>query len=170
MEQLYRRSFDSPIGEITVCCSDQGVREVTLGRGQRTGDGANPSDAEALEANGQRAPGARWARRAAQQLQEYLRGQRKEFTLPLDLKGTRFQRNVWNALCEVPYGETRSYGEIARHIGNGKAARAVGMANHANPVAIVVPCHRVIASDGSLGGYAGGVRLKSRLLRLERAL
>jgi len=170
MEQLYRRSFHSPIGEITVYCSDQGVREITLGRRPRTGEKAAHSDAEPVEANGQRTPGARWTRHAAQQLQEYLQGQRKKFTLPLDLKGTPFQRTVWNALCEVPYGETRSYGEIARHVGNGKAARAVGMANHANPVAIVVPCHRVIASDGSLGGYAGGLKRKSHLLRLERAL
>ena len=89
--------------------------------------------------------------------------------MPLDLEGTSFQKKVWGALRTIPYGETRSYGEIARQVGNPRAARAVGMANHENPVAIVVPCHRVIAGDGSLGGYAGGLKRKSRILGLEKS-
>jgi O-6-methylguanine DNA methyltransferase len=104
---------------------------------------------------------------AAGQIEEYFTARRREFQLPLDLRGTPFQRKVWNALLEIPYGETRSYAELARSIGEPKAFRAVGAANGANPVAIVVPCHRVISSGGGLGGYGGGVALKRRLLALE---
>jgi O-6-methylguanine DNA methyltransferase len=106
-------------------------------------------------------------RHAAGQIEEYCNAQRREFQLPLDLRGTPFQQKVWNALLEIPYGETRSYAELARAIGEPKAFRAVGAANGANPVAIVVPCHRVISSGGGLGGYGGGVPLKRRLLALE---
>ena len=105
-----------------------------------------------------------------EQLQEYFRGERREFTLPLRLMGTEFQRQVWCQLCQIPYGETRSYGELAVMAGNPKASRAVGMANNRNPVAIVVPCHRVIGKDGSLTGYGGGLDLKEKLLQLEGAL
>ncbi len=98
---------------------------------------------------------------------EYLEGKRIEFDLPLDLRGTPFQIAVWSALLEIPYGETRSYQQIANVIGRPRAVRAVGAANGANPVAIVVPCHRVIASDGTLHGYGGGLDLKARLLAME---
>jgi O-6-methylguanine DNA methyltransferase len=104
---------------------------------------------------------------AAAQLDEYFTGRRRAFQLPLDLRGTPFQQKVWNALLEIPYGETRSYAELARSIGAPKAFRAVGAANGANPIAIVVPCHRVISSGGGVGGYGGGVPLKKRLLALE---
>ena len=104
---------------------------------------------------------------AIKQLNEYLDGKRSSFDLPLEPKGTEFQKKVWNALKEIPFGETRSYGEIAKIIGNEKAARAVGMANNKNPIAIIVPCHRVIGADGKLVGYAGGLDLKERLLKLE---
>ena len=106
-------------------------------------------------------------REAARQLGEYFRGERRDFQLPLDLKGTRFQLEVWRALLQVPYAETRSYADLAREIGSPNAARAVGSANGANPVAIVVPCHRVIASGGGLGGYSAGLEVKRRLLALE---
>ncbi|MDR0328348.1 MAG: methylated-DNA--[protein]-cysteine S-methyltransferase [Planctomycetaceae bacterium] len=108
-------------------------------------------------------------RDVAKQLHEYLDGKRKEFDVPLKLYGTDFQLSVWNALQTIPYGETRSYGEIARQIGNAKAYRAVGMANHWNPIAIIVPCHRVIGADGSLTGFGGGLPLKRQLLELEVA-
>jgi O-6-methylguanine DNA methyltransferase len=99
---------------------------------------------------------------------EYLRGERRQFTLPLDLRGTAFQIDVWNALCHIPYGETCSYAEIAREIGRERAVRAVGAANGANPVALVVPCHRVIGKNGSLTGYtSGGLDIKAALLQLE---
>ena len=103
------------------------------------------------------------------QLLEYFEGKRTAFDLPLDLRGTPFQLEVWRALLAIPYGETRSYAEIARAVGRPAAVRAVGAANGANPIAIVVPCHRVIAADGSLGGYGGGLELKARLLAMERS-
>lgn len=105
---------------------------------------------------------------AYKQILEYLEGERKEFTLPLLIKGTKFQEKVWNALLQIPYGETRTYGEIAKQIGNEKASRAVGGANHNNPIMIVVPCHRVIGSNKKLVGYAGGLDIKEALLKLEQ--
>ncbi|HOZ01604.1 MAG TPA: methylated-DNA--[protein]-cysteine S-methyltransferase [Candidatus Syntrophosphaera sp.] len=102
------------------------------------------------------------------QLDEYFSGSRKNFTVKLKLRGTPFQIDVWNALRKIPYGETRTYKEIATQIGRPQAFRAVGQAIHNNPIAIVVPCHRVIGSDGSLTGFAGGLELKKRLLELER--
>src|SRR5262245_36846433 len=106
---------------------------------------------------------------AVKQLVEYLAGKRREFDVALDLRGTEFQLSVWRALCAIPYGETISYGEQARRVGCPNAPRAVGAANGANPIAIVVPCHRVVAADGGLGGYGGGLPLKKRLLALEHA-
>lgn len=107
-------------------------------------------------------------REAIQQLQEYFAGQRKEFDLPIKMQGTEFQKKVWQALQEIPYGEVSSYGKLAEKIGNAKACRAVGMANHRNPIAIVVPCHRVIGSNGKLVGYAGGLDKKEWLLEMEK--
>jgi methylated-DNA-[protein]-cysteine S-methyltransferase len=105
--------------------------------------------------------------RAVQEIQEYLNGERKKFELPLDIDGTPFQKKVWNELVKIPYGETCSYKGLALKIEHAAAVRAVGTANGRNPLSIVIPCHRVIASDGSLGGYAGGLEIKSRLLDLE---
>ena len=107
-------------------------------------------------------------KKAAAQIEEYLAGKRKKFTLPLVLRGTEFQVAVWRALQDIPYGETRSYKEIAAAIGRPKAVRAVGMANNRNPISIIIPCHRVIGHDGSLVGYGGGLPLKRRLLELEQ--
>jgi methylated-DNA-[protein]-cysteine S-methyltransferase len=121
------------------------------------------------DGSGQSGHAEEWARLAACELKEYAEGNRKRFTVPLDLQGTAFQKKVWEALLAIPYGQMKSYGEIAREVGSPRAARAVGMANHKNRVAIVVPCHRVIAGDGSLGGYARGLKKKSTILRLERA-
>jgi len=105
---------------------------------------------------------------AIEQLHEYLRGERRGFDLSLDLRGTPFQLDVWKATRAVPYGETRSYGEIASSIGRPRAARAVGQALGANPIPIVIPCHRIIGSSGNLRGFGGGLPLKERLLALER--
>ncbi len=102
-----------------------------------------------------------------QQLEEYFKGQRKSFDFPYILKGTPFQKKVWKVLESIPYGQTRTYKEIAQKIGNEKAARAVGMANNKNPMTIVVPCHRVIGSNGTMVGYFGGVSMKKALLELE---
>ena len=107
-------------------------------------------------------------KKAAEQLAEYFDGKRTKFDLPLALKGTEFQLSVWQALQTIPFGETRSYGDIAVQVGNPRAPRAVGMANNRNPVAIIVPCHRVIGSDGSLTGYGGGLDVKHYLLDLEK--
>lgn len=107
-------------------------------------------------------------KKAAEQLDEYFKGRRKAFDLPLAPQGTPFQQSVWNALLKIKFGETRSYKEIAEQIGNPKAVRAVGMANNRNPISIIIPCHRVIGSDGNLVGYGGGLSIKQYLLELER--
>jgi len=102
------------------------------------------------------------------QLQDYFSGKRKDFSLQIKPKGTPFQQNVWAALQNIPYGQTASYGDIARNINNPKACRAVGMANKRNPIPIIIPCHRVIGKDGSLTGFGGGLDLKKQLLDLEK--
>lgn len=107
--------------------------------------------------------------RASRQLHEYFHGERQTFELPLLVEGTPFQRRVWEALQTIPYGETRSYKQLAEMIENPRASRAVGMANNRNRISIVIPCHRVIGADGGLVGYGGGVHIKEVLLRLERA-
>lgn len=103
-----------------------------------------------------------------QQLNEYFAGKREKFSVPLDFVGTDFQKSVWNALLTIPFGETRSYGDIARQLGNEKAVRAVGGANGRNPISIIAPCHRVIGATGSLTGFAGGLKAKEILLNLEK--
>jgi methylated-DNA-[protein]-cysteine S-methyltransferase len=103
------------------------------------------------------------------QLQEYFAGRRRKFSVPLDLRGTDFQKQCWRELLRIPYGETRSYAEIAQAVGRPNAYRAVGQSNHRNPVAIIVPCHRVLAAGTALGGYGGGLATKAFLLRLEGA-
>ena len=107
---------------------------------------------------------------AENQLKEYFSGKRNAFDLKLDFAGTEFQRKVWAALLTIPFGETRSYGQIAKQIGNPKAVRAVGAANGKNPISIIAPCHRVIGSNGKLTGFAGGLEIKAHLLGLERAV
>ena len=104
------------------------------------------------------------------QLSEYLRGERKKFDIPFRMRGTEFQIQVWKVLQNIPYGETRSYKQVAEAIGNPKAVRAIGMANNRNPLLIVIPCHRVIGKDGSLVGYGEGIEMKEFLLRLEKSL
>ena len=104
----------------------------------------------------------------ADELKEYFSGKRREFDLPLAPVGTDFQKQVWSALCKIPYGETMTYGQIAALISNPKASRAVGMANHNNPIPIIIPCHRVIGANGKLIGYAGGLGIKETLLKLEK--
>ena len=107
---------------------------------------------------------------AFRQLSEYLIGERKEFDLPIRMRGTEFQKRVWRALLDIPYGETRSYKQIAEAIGNPKGVRAVGMANNRNQLLIVIPCHRVIGASGNLVGYGEGLEMKEFLLRLEKSL
>lgn len=107
-------------------------------------------------------------KKAADQLREYLQGKRMAFDVPLAPEGTAFQKKVWEALIKIPYGETSSYGKLAKDIGKPGAARAVGLANNRNPIPVIIPCHRVIGADGSLVGYGGGLPMKDRLLALEK--
>ena len=122
---------------------------------------------EAIE--GERNDTNKWMNQAADELLAYFAGILRVFSVPLDMQGTDFQLSVWNQLLKIPYGETRSYAHVAEAVGRPKAVRAVGAANGSNPVAIVVPCHRVIGSSGKLTGYGGGLPLKKRLLELEGA-
>jgi methylated-DNA-[protein]-cysteine S-methyltransferase len=154
----------SPIGPLTLVAADGALTGVYM-EAQRHLPGAAVLGEPARPGP---APGPLAA--AAGQLAEYFAGERTEFDLPLALAGTDFQRRVWAALRDIPYGETVSYGELARSIGQASASRAVGLANGKNPVSVIVPCHRVIGSDGSLTGYGGGLDRKRFLLALERGV
>jgi methylated-DNA-[protein]-cysteine S-methyltransferase len=153
------RTIESPVGFITVAGDEDGAITAI-----RMEDQAHPPTG--ME-DWDPAPDA--FPDAVAQLDAYFAGELTEFDLRLRLEGTDFQRTVWAGLCEIPYGETSSYGELAARIGRPKASRAVGLANGRNPVAIVVPCHRVIGASGSLTGYGGGLDRKQALLDLERA-
>jgi O-6-methylguanine DNA methyltransferase len=166
MERIHTAGFDSPIGPLFVATTSRGLAFVELphasGRGfagwlRHWAPGAEVREAFAPN------------RSAATQLVAFLEGKRQVFDLELDPRGTPFQREVWAALLRIPYGGTRSYSDVARELGRPSAMRAVGTANGANPIAIVIPCHRVVASGGHLGGYGGGLPLKRRLLALEGA-
>lgn len=121
-----------------------------------------------IDANWRHSPGHPLLSRATQQLQDYFQGRHSEFDLPIAFHGTDFQKRVWQSLLDIPHGETRTYGELARRLGNPSAMRAVGAAVGRNPLSVIVPCHRVLGAKGSLTGYAGGVERKSRLLFLEQ--
>lgn len=153
---LYRGVVESPLGPLTLLVSGRGVRSILFGD--------RPGPAEAAESE-------TGVRTVARQLREYFQRRRRTFDLELDWEGTPFQQRVWSALLRIPYGETASYADIARQVRKPRAFRAVGGANRRNPLAIVVPCHRVLGSDGSLTGYAGttGLDKKAFLLRLESA-
>jgi methylated-DNA-[protein]-cysteine S-methyltransferase len=149
---LYWDSFRSPVGTLAIVVDAHGrLTQVKL-------DGVPPRAAT-------RAPAP--CAVACRELEEYFAGERRAFALDLEPEGTDFQRRVWRALTDIPFGDVCNYGDIARRIGKPGASRAVGQANGANPIPIVIPCHRVIASDGAIGGYSGGVGIKERLLALE---
>jgi methylated-DNA-[protein]-cysteine S-methyltransferase len=159
METLFYFCPPSPVGPLFLAASTKGlVRLEFEARMQRL----NADTTELRESKPDLAPYLR-------ELDDYFAGERREFSFPLDLRGTAFQLACWHALLEIPYGETRSYRDIAQAIGHPHAYRAVGMSNNRNPVAIVVPCHRVIASNGTLCGYGGGLDIKCKLLDLEQA-
>lgn len=166
MEILHTASFETPIGEMLAVSSGKGLLYLELPHASGRGVGGFLRRAS---------PGARSVegyapnRAAIAQVCEFLEGKRRDFSIHLDVRGTEFQRAVWAALEAIPYGETRSYGEVAREIGRPSAVRAVGAANGANPLPLIIPCHRVIASDGKLQGFGGGLALKQRLLAMERA-
>ena len=150
---IYRYSYETVLGSVTFVEEDGALLAIST---HHVYEGISQETDSIKEAH--------------QQLAEYLKGERKSFDLPLRMKGTDFQQRVWNALLKIPYGETRSYKQIAEAIGNPKAVRAVGMANNRNPLLIVVPCHRVIGADGKLVGYGAGIEKKEFLLRLEKSL
>jgi O-6-methylguanine DNA methyltransferase len=166
MPTLYATRFASSIGELTVASSDQGLSYLVLPRANGRGFGG-------------------WCRRYAaeheikqdagpnslvvEQVAEFLAGEREDFDLRLDLRATSFQLDVYRVVAEIPYGESLAYAEVARRVGRAAAVRAVGTANGANPIPLVIPCHRVVASNGHLQGYAGGLELKRKLLAMESA-
>jgi methylated-DNA-[protein]-cysteine S-methyltransferase len=155
------KHMSTPVGRLTLVAGDNGLAAI-LWHNDRPGRvklnvGAEVDDHPVLV-------------ETERQLEEYFAGRRKQFALTLDLSGTAFQRRVWSALQTIPFGETRSYGQIAKQIGNPNAVRAVGAANGRNPVSIVAPCHRVVGSTGALAGFAGGLEVKAHLLAFEGAL
>jgi methylated-DNA-[protein]-cysteine S-methyltransferase len=150
--------FESPIGKLLLCTDGTALIGLYM-------DG--PSDPPSELDQWTYDPSAGPLPEAVRQLHEYFKGERREFDLPIRMHGTTFQQRVWRELMAIPYGETRSYGEQAKRIGNPNASRAVGLANGRNPIAIIVPCHRVIGADGSLTGFGGGLERKRWLLAHE---
>jgi methylated-DNA-[protein]-cysteine S-methyltransferase len=152
------KHMSSPVGTLTLVATDEGLAAILWENDRPHRVRLN------IEAEENGHPVLVEAER---QLAEYFAGRRKQFALKLDVSGTPFQRQVWNALLTIPFGETRSYRQIATQIGNPRAVRAVGAANRRNPLSIVAPCHRVVGSTGALTGFAGGLDVKARLLALE---
>lgn len=148
---IFAHNIDTPIGEMLLRGSGEAVTELRFGHAECEVPSQLLSEAE-------------------KQLREYFDGERREFDLPLEPEGTEFQKKVWDALRGIAYSEAKSYGEVAADIGNPKAARAVGMACNRNPIAIIIPCHRVVGADGRLTGYAGGLDKKEFLLEHERRM
>ncbi len=157
MTTLQCRTVESPVGPLTLAGRDGRLMHLRMvdQTYEPSRDGWNVDDTAFAD--------------AVEQLAAYFAGERTEFSLELDMAGTEFQRRVWTALRTIPYGETCSYGEIARQIGSPGASRAVGLANGHNPIGIIVPCHRVIGANGSLTGYGGGLERKRTLLELEKS-
>ena len=155
---LAYKVIDSPVGKLKLVASDAGLVAVLWENDKpnrvRLSDLTESANHPILT-------------QAERQLTDYFAGKRKEFSVPLDMRGTPFQKNVWEALLSIPFGETRSYGQLAKQLGNPGAMRAVGAANGKNPISIVVPCHRVIGTNGKLTGFAGGLKTKEHLLKLE---
>jgi methylated-DNA-[protein]-cysteine S-methyltransferase len=150
--------IESPIGRLKLVASDEGLVAI-LWENDRPRRVRLSEPVEQLEHP--------ILVRTEKELGEYFAGKRNAFTVPLDMRGTSFQKQVWDALLGIPFGETRTYGQLANQLGNPKATRAVGAANGRNPLAILVPCHRVIGSSGKLTGFAGGLEAKAHLLKLE---
>lgn len=156
--KLARLHFDSPTGKLTLVANEKALLGIAWDA-EGSKHAHLPSD-----------PNHPILRLTAKQLSEYFLGRRQIFELPLELHGTEFQKSVWQSLQSIPYGQTWSYGRLAKSIGNPKASRAVGGANNKNPIPIVVPCHRVIGASGSLVGFGGGLKAKEILLQIENSL
>ncbi len=189
MESVSFTEIESPVGPLRLEADDQGLRQILFTKSKphagrawhkksdvirsepslRTKDLGEPSPRLNREATHTTTREASiLLKETIRQLRAYFAGELEAFDLPLAPEGTPFQLKVWRRLCDVPYGETISYGELARRIGNPNASRAVGLANGSNPIPIIIPCHRVIGSNGSLTGYGGGLPIKEKLLALER--
>ena len=155
-EQLYRKSlYHSTVGFLTVVSDNHYIRKISFGKQELAEDHVETPEHWLLL-------------KAEQQLMEYFEGARTVFDLPYQVNGTDFQKSVWDALAKIPYGTVKTYGTIAKEIGSAKASRAVGGACNKNPIAIVIPCHRVVGSTGNLTGFAGGLTVKETLLQLEQ--
>ena len=159
MKRYVSKVMESPVGPLKLIASDAGLAAILW---------KNDSPRRVPLAEPVPQPDHPVLLEAERQLSDYFAGERQAFELPLDFAGTDFQRRVWSALLSIPYGETRSYRDIARQIGNPAAVRAVGAANGRNPISIIAPCHRVVGSSGDLTGFAGGLETKAALLALER--
>ncbi|HTF66588.1 MAG TPA: methylated-DNA--[protein]-cysteine S-methyltransferase [Edaphobacter sp.] len=156
---LFHKFFISPVGKLKLVASDKGLVAILW-------ENDNPRRVpltSSMEDDQQKI-----LVEVERQLNQYFAGERRSFSLPLDMKGTPFQKDVWEALLSIPFGETRSYGQLAKQIGRSSASRAVGAANGRNPISIIVPCHRVIGSSGKLTGFAGGLETKATLLNMEK--
>lgn len=171
----YYQEYTSPIGEIRVAEEEGAIIALELGgtpgsrRFLRRGELTYEQSGKRWMAAGAERRETPVIAQAHRELEEYFTGKRQVFSVPLSVSGTPFQERVWEALRTIPYGETRTYGQIAVQIGRPTASRAVGMANHRNPIAILIPCHRVIGADGTLTGYGGGLDVKEFLLEWERS-
>jgi O-6-methylguanine DNA methyltransferase len=152
--------FTSPLGKITLLSSSKGLCRLLFEPSQPSITNLENASIPYKITHEKDSP-------TASQLMEYFEGRRKAFTIPLDINGTPFHREVWRALLTIPYGKTKSYGQIAQQIGKPRAPRAVGQACGANPIPIIIPCHRVLTSTGKIGGYTGGIDIKNALLKLE---
>jgi methylated-DNA-[protein]-cysteine S-methyltransferase len=152
--------FPSPVGALTLVASDKGLVAILW---------EEDDPARVRLSSREERPDHPMLAQTAQQLTAYFAGTLQDFTVPLDFRGTDFQQKVWAALCAIPFGETRSYGDIARAIGQPTASRAVGAANGRNPISIIAPCHRVVGTNGALTGFAGGVEVKRWLLDFEQS-
>lgn len=147
-------SYETDIGRINIVENNNAIIEIYFGENEIS------NDIEIKETS--------LIKKTIKQLEEYFMGKRKAFDISIFSEGTEFQKKVWNELINIPYGETRSYGEIAKRVNNPKGARAIGMANNKNPISIIIPCHRVIGASGKLVGYGGGLDIKEKLLKLEK--
>ena len=156
MNDTLTTTLESPVGPLTLIARDGVLTNVSMHEQRHVSP--PPQDAVTDDA---------WFTDVAEQFDAYFAGERSTFDIEMNLLGTPFQQRVWSQLCQIPYGETISYGELARRVGNPNASRAVGLANGRNPIAIVVPCHRVIGANGSLTGYGGGLERKTWLLEHE---
>lgn len=173
---VFYYEYESPVGRVRLVEKDGALTALSLaGKSSpnaflRKGELTYEEAGARLAASGAVCQETELIQKAHEELGEYFSGKRREFTVPLRPEGTPFQEKVWQALRTIPYGETRTYGQIAAQIGNPKASRAVGMGNHKNPIAIMIPCHRVIGADGSMTGYGGGLDIKEFLLKREGVL